>query len=263
MSRTILPTVGQTIAIASGKGGVGKTTVTVQLALALSRAGGRVGIFDADVYGPNVPALLGVHRRIASEAYVPVVRRAGAPPYIPPLERYGLKVMSVGLLLAEDQAINPPAATAGQLVVQTLRDVVWGELDILLVDLPPSAGQPQEDLLKQRVLDSVLLVTTPQDMSLLDAGRSLQLFRQSGVRLLGLVENMAYYICPTCGDRHEVFARSPAWQSDLLVDVPVVARIPVNGELATSRQTAAGEASPALAEFDAMAQTLLDTATAR
>ncbi len=164
---------------------------------------------------------------------MPIVRRAGSAPYIPPLKRFGLKVMSVGLLLAEDQAINPPAATAGQLVVQTMRDVMWGGLDILLVDLPPSAGQPQEDLLRHSLLDAVLLVTTPQDMSLLDAGRSLQLFRQHQVPLLGIVENMAYFVCPGCGEAHEVFPRSAAWQSEALADVDIVARIPLSAAVGT------------------------------
>lgn len=233
MSTPFLPHIRYLVAVASGKGGVGKTTVTVRLALALRRAGRRVGIFDADVYGPNVPMMLGVHRRQRSEGFVPVVRRAGAPPYIPPLHRHGLAIMSVGLLLAEDQLINPPAATAGQLVIQTMRDVNWGALDVLLIDLPPSAGQPQEDLLRVARLDGVLLVTTPQDMSLLDAGRSLEMFRESGTPVLGLVENMSGFVCPGCGEEHAVFARSAQWSSPLLADVPLAGRIPLTPQLST------------------------------
>jgi ATP-binding protein involved in chromosome partitioning len=226
-----LPTVRRLVAVASGKGGVGKTTVTVNLALALQRAGWRVGIFDADIYGPNIPLLLGIHQRRPSEAYVPVVRRKGAAAYIRPLERHGLKLMSVGLLLAEEQVINPPAATVGQLVIQTMRDVIWGELDALLIDLPPSAGQPQEDLLKVARLDGVVIVTTPQDMSLLDAGRSLQMFKQAGVPILGVVENMSYFICPSCGERHEIFRGSGRWRPPTLEGVPVIGRVPLSAEV--------------------------------
>lgn len=259
MSRASLPTVRHVLAVASGKGGVGKTTVTVQLALALARAGRRVGIFDADVYGPNIPALLGVHRRVRGGGYVAVVRRAGAPATIPPLRRHGLSVMSVGLLLAEDQAINPLAETAGQLVTQTMRDVIWGDLDVLLVDLPPSAGQPQQTLLDQGLLDAVVLVTTPQDMSLLDAGRSLQLFRQGSVRVLGLVENMAYFVCPGCGEAQPVFARSAAWRSGVVDEMPILARIPLAAEVTrvgNSGGAAGADRGGARAEFDTLAETV-------
>ncbi len=233
MKSSFLPQVRYLVAVASGKGGVGKTTVTVRLAMALQRAGRRVGIFDADIYGPNVPMMLGVHRRQRSDGFVPVVRRAGSAPYIEPLQRHGLAIMSVGLLLAEDQLINPPASTAGQLVIQTMRDVKWGPLDVLLIDLPPSAGQPQEDLLRVARLDGALLVTTPQDMSLLDAGRSLQMFRGAGTPVLGLVENMSGFLCPTCGEEHAVFARSAQWNAPALQDVPVIGRIPLAPTLST------------------------------
>jgi ATP-binding protein involved in chromosome partitioning len=236
-----LPTVRRLVAVASGKGGVGKTTVTVNLALALQRAGWRVGIFDADIYGPNIPLLLGIHQRRPSEAYVPVVRRKGAPAYIRPLERHGLKLMSVGLLLSEEQVINPPASTVGQLVIQTMRDVVWGELDALLIDLPPSAGQPQEDLLKAARLDGAVIVTTPQDMSLLDAGRSLQMFKQAGVPILGIVENMSYFICPSCGERHEIFRGSGRRRPPALEGIPVIGRVPLAAEVASGEWGVASE----------------------
>jgi ATP-binding protein involved in chromosome partitioning len=238
-----LPDIKRVLAVASGKGGVGKTTVTVNLALALQRLGARVGIFDADIYGPNVPLMLGIHqRRRARQPYMPVARPAGSLPYLPPLERFGLKLMSVGLLMGEEQLINPPAEAVGQLVVQTLQDVVWGELDYLLLDLPPSAGQPQEDLLQKVKLHGVIIVTTPQDLSLLDASRSLQQFAGQQVPILGLVENMSYFVCPTCGEQHEIFQRSSRWQPEALADVPVLGRIP----LLTAVSRAINRADPLL-----------------
>lgn len=226
-----LPTVAATLAVASGKGGVGKTTVTVNLALALTSLGARVGIFDADIFGPNVPLMLGIHRRKAGQGWVPTVRRADAEPYIAPLERYGLKLMSMGLIMAEDQVINPLAEVAGQVVVETLRSVIWGDLDVLLIDLPPSAGQPQQGLLDYVKLDGVVIVTTPQDLSLLDSSRSLLMYAKAGAPVLGLVENMSYFICPGCGERHEIFQHSTQWRPEALQDVPVLGRIPLTAEI--------------------------------
>ena len=227
-----LPNVRHVVAVASGKGGVGKTTVTVNLALALQKLGARVGVFDADIYGPNVPIMLGIHRRQASSGYVPLARPKSALPYIEPLERFGLRVMSAGLLVAENEVINPPlGSSVGQLVVQTLKDIVWGELEYLLLDLPPSAGQPQADLIKFVPMKGVIIVTTPQDLSLLDASRSLQMFRDNSVPVLGVVENMSYFICPNCGERHEIFQRSDRWRPPALEDAPVLGRIPLTAAI--------------------------------
>jgi ATP-binding protein involved in chromosome partitioning len=208
---------------------VGKTTVTVNLALALQKEGAKVGIFDADIYGPNVPLMLGVHRKKRGRGYISVARPKESPPYISPLHRYGLSIMSVGLLVAEDEVIDPARGldTIGQLVVQTLQDVLWEDLDYLLIDLPPSAGQPQADLVSFVPLDGVVIVTTPQDLSLLDASRSLQMFQEAGVPVLGVVENMSYFICPNCDQKHEIFQRSAKWQPAALADVPLLGRIPL------------------------------------
>ena len=226
-----LPNIQHTVAVASGKGGVGKTTVTVNLALALHSLGARVGIFDADIFGPNVPLMLGIHRHKPGGGFVPTARRKDAKPYIQPLERFGLKVMSMGLIVAEDQVINPLAEVAGQVVVETLRSVDWGALDYLLIDLPPSAGQPQQGLLENIALAGVVVVTTPQDLSLLDSSRSLLRYTEAGVPILGVVENMSYFICPNCGERHEIFQHSRQWQPEALQAVPLLGRIPMAAEI--------------------------------
>jgi ATP-binding protein involved in chromosome partitioning len=226
--------IDKTLVIASGKGGVGKTTVTVNVALALQHSGARVGIFDADIYGPNVPLMLGIHQSRTSKGYVPVVRRKGALPYIAPVERFSLKLMSIGLIMGEQQVINPLPAEGGRLVVQTLQDVRWGELDYLLIDLPPSAGQPQADLVRRIKLDGVIIVTTPQDLSLLDASRSLLMFQQANVPILGIVENMSYFICPTCQEKHEIFQQSKQWRPPALAQAPMLGRVPLTAEISRS-----------------------------
>ncbi|MDQ3700800.1 MAG: Mrp/NBP35 family ATP-binding protein, partial [Chloroflexota bacterium] len=221
-----LPTVSKVIAIASGKGGVGKTTVTVNLALALAQSGARVGLFDADVYGPNVPLMLGVHRKQGTQAYVPIVR-ADSTPYIEPTFRYGLRMMSFGLLVGEKDTVLSDPPLIGRMVSQTLRDVIWGALDYLLIDFPPGSGEPQHSLLRTVHIDGALLVTTPQDLSLLDVGRSLGMFRAANVPILGVVENMSYLTCPHCGERVEVFHHSErdwaiqAGALEVLGDIPM------------------------------------------
>ena len=218
------------VAVASGKGGVGKTTVTVNLALALAQTGARVGLFDADIYGPNVPLMLGVSRKQPSEGMLPVGRTENAP-YIPALERYGLKVMSVGLLVAESETVMLDPAFLGLVVTRTIKDVLWGELDYLLVDLPPGSGEPQQTLLQTVQVDGGVIVTTPQDLSLLDAGRSLGLFRGSNVPILGIVENMSYLICPDCGKRLEPFHRTKREWAVEDKELEVLGRIPMDTEI--------------------------------
>ncbi|MCA9919844.1 MAG: Mrp/NBP35 family ATP-binding protein [Anaerolineales bacterium] len=234
--KIILPDVKNIIAVASGKGGVGKTTVTVNLALALQQQGAKVGIFDADVYGPNVPIMLGIHRSKAAKGLAAIARRKNATAYIQPLNRFGLNIMSIGLLVGENEVIDParsPAAV-GQLVVQTLKDVIWGELDYLLIDLPPSAGQPQASLIQRVPLRGVVIVTTPQDLSLLDASRSLLMFQEANVPVLGIVENMSYFICPNCDERHQIFQRSAKWRPTALADAPILGQIPLTTAVSQS-----------------------------
>ncbi len=219
--------ISRILAVASGKGGVGKTTVAVNLALALAQTGARVGLFDADLSGPNVPLMLGGRRKKPASGNIPIAR-TNRDPYIPPLKRFGLKVMSIGLLIGNDETILPDPHVSGAIIRQTLQDVRWGELDYLLIDLPPGSGEPQQTLLDTIKIDGAIIVTTPQDLSLMDASRSLGLFERSGVPVLGVVENMSYLTCPHCGEPIEVFHRSKLTWAIEERQVEPLGRIPLN-----------------------------------
>lgn len=230
--------VKKVVAVASGKGGVGKTTTAVNLAIALAQRGWRVGLFDGDVNGPDVPLMLGVRRRERAEGMGAFVTVASAAPLRKEdkgraLERYGVKVMSIGLLVGEDQPVVPETMMVGKMVLNLMRSIDWDELDILLIDLPPGTGEPQLTLTNVLKLDGVVLVTTPPDVALLDTTKCLNLFRQSNVPILGLVENMSYSICPHCGERLEFFRRSKREGERAIknADIPILGRIPLDGDL--------------------------------
>jgi len=229
------------LAIASCKGGVGKTTVSVNLALALRRRGTRVGLYDADLYGPNVPLMLGIRGRAASfplsvpdargqsVGMIPVARRDTVP-YIQPFRRFGTAVMSVGLWFGETEAVMDPPSFGAEMIRQTFQDVLWGELDFLLLDFPPGTGEPQQTLMSTIRIDGVIIVTTPQELSLMDTGRSIQYFRNRGVPILGVVENMSYMVCPNCGkELHALAGERDQWP--LVHDVPVLGRLPLDPAL--------------------------------
>ena len=232
------------LAVASGKGGVGKSTVAVNLALGLTRIGYRVGLLDADVHGPNVPLMLGVRRRadvVGWESIVPLAAASPQTAQMPALERYGVRMMSLGLLAGEEQALlTDNASLVGLLVRGLLTLVDWGDSDVLLLDLPPGTGEPLATLLQTVHFAGVVLVTTPQDVARLDAGRVLAAFRETRVPVLGTVENMAYLVCPHCGERIEVFHRG---RVSRLVDaggdgtVPRLAEIPLDPVLSVAADT--------------------------
>src|SRR5262249_41506606 len=225
-------------------------------------SGSYVGLFDADIYGPNVPLMLGVHRTVPAnpKATLAVARAGNVPPSISPLQRFGIKVMSIGLIVGETDTVMPDSHFAAPIVTQTLRDVRWGKLDYLLIDLPPGTGEPQQSLVQHIALDGAVIVTTPQDLSLLDASRSLGLFRQASVPLLGLIENMSYLNCPHCGERIEVFHHSERRWAVQKSDLPLLGQIPMDA--AISRAIDAGHPLVQAAPDSADAQAFRDIATA-
>ena len=191
----LLPNVKNIVAVASGKGGVGKSTTTVNLALALAAEGARVGILDADIYGPSQPRMMGIEGRPESVD----------GQTMEPLENYGLQVMSIGFLVDKDEAMIWRGPMATQALDQLLRQTNWKELDYLLVDMPPGTGDIQLTLSQKVPLTGAVIVTTPQDIALLDARKGIKMFEKVGVPILGIVENMAVYCCPNCGHTEHIF----------------------------------------------------------
>jgi ATP-binding protein involved in chromosome partitioning len=211
-----IPRLGRVLAISSGKGGVGKSTVSVNLAAALAAQGRRVGLMDADIYGPNVPRMMGVDHK-------PEVHEGK----IQPLEAHGVKLMSLGLIVERDA----PAIWRGPIIMkviqQFVRDVAWGDLDYLLVDLPPGTGDAQLSLAQIVKLHGAIIVTTPQEVAVGDALRGAKMFERVGVGVLGVVENMSYYVCHHCGERSEIFLSGGGRRLAEELGVPLLAQIPL------------------------------------
>jgi ATP-binding protein involved in chromosome partitioning len=213
---SILPGVKNTIAVASGKGGVGKSTIAVNLAAALARDGASVGLVDADVYGPSIPLMMGVTSR-------PTMRGKT----LIPIEAWGVRLMSIGFLIDPAEAVIWRGPMASGAVRQFLTDVDWGELDYLLFDLPPGTGDIQLTLVQSIPLTGAVIVTTPQDVSLADATKALAMFQRVNVPILGVVENMSYYLCSHCGEREEIFDNGGGRRAAEEVGVPFLGEIPI------------------------------------
>jgi len=211
-----IPGVKQTIAVASGKGGVGKSTVATNLAAALAMTGASVGLLDADIYGPSIPTMLGTHR-------APVVENEK----LIPLEAHGLKLMSIGFLAGADKAMVWRGPLVGKAVQQFLTDVSWGELDYLIIDLPPGTGDASLTLAQQVSLSGVVIVATPQDVALDIAVKALQMFRTVNVTPLGLVENMSYYVCQNCGHEAHIFSHGTGEKTAQKLGVPFLGAVPL------------------------------------
>jgi ATP-binding protein involved in chromosome partitioning len=229
--RTRLEQVGALLAVGSGKGGVGKSTVSVNLAVALAKQGADVGLLDGDAYGPSIPMMLGVRKRAASEgmqAVLPLAERKNLDPdkKIKPLLRYGVKIMSVGFFIGEEQAVAPMPDVLGLLIRQLLFSVDWGKLDYLIIDLPPGTSEPQATLCREMKLDGAVLVTTPQDIARIDTAKALAMFQKGQVPALGLVQNMDGLLCPHCGERIEIFPHSR--EARVLDELPLLGRIPLD-----------------------------------
>lgn len=216
-----VPGIKSIIAVASGKGGVGKSTTSVNLALALQANGLKVGVLDADIYGPSMPRLLHVTGRPE-----PVSGRT-----LKPLEGYGLKVMSMGFLVEEDTPMIWRGPMVMSALTQMLREVAWGELDVLVVDMPPGTGDAQLTMAQQVPLAGAVIVSTPQDLALIDARKGLNMFRKVDVPVLGIVENMSYFLCPSCGERSDIFGHGGARKEAEKLGVPFLGEVPLHMDI--------------------------------
>jgi ATP-binding protein involved in chromosome partitioning len=238
----ILKDVRFKIAVASGKGGVGKSTVAANLALALERVGNRVGLMDSDIYGPSQQMMMGIDEK-------PYVNESNQ---IVPVERYGVKVMSLGFLMDVDQPVIWRGPMVMKAVEQFLQDVAWGQLDFLVIDLPPGTGDAQLTLTQKIHLSGAIIVTTPQDVSLIDARKGLAMFQKVNVPVLGIVENMSYYLCPQCGHRDEIFKHGGGRRTAEQLDVPFLGEIPLDPKVAiggdSGRPIVAGEPKSGVTE---------------
>ncbi len=247
-----IPGVRSIVAVASGKGGVGKSTVATNLALALAAIGSRVGLMDADVYGPSVPLMLGVTDKA----------RSGEGQRLQPVERHGISMISMGMFVGEGTPIIWRGPMLTKLIVEFLRNCDWGELDILLMDLPPGTGDVQLTLTQQVPITGGVIVTTPQDVALADVRRGIEMFRQMRAPVLGVIENMSYHLCPGCGARAELFGHGGGAAMARDLDVPFLGEVPLAREVCEAGDrglpiVAAAPSSPQSRAFHEIAERVL------
>jgi ATP-binding protein involved in chromosome partitioning len=242
-----IPGVKNLIAIGSGKGGVGKTTVSVNLSVALARLGNKVGLMDADVYGPNVPLMMGINR--TPMAYGDRIQ---------PIEQYGVKLMSMGFLNPGDKPLVWRGPMLHSVIQQFLRGVDWGELDYLLIDLPPGTGDVQLTLIQTAPITGAVVVTTPSDVSLEDARKAVHMFHQVRVPILGIIENMSYLTCPHCKERIDVFSYGGGRRTAEQMQVHFLGELPLNPEVRIGGDT--GDPVALRKNNDAVAESFLELA---
>jgi ATP-binding protein involved in chromosome partitioning len=211
-----IPGIRHVIAVASGKGGVGKSTVAVNLALGLKRLGLKVGLLDADIYGPSVPRLLGIGHKPETEGKK-----------LKPIEKYGIKTMSIGFLVKEDEAMIWRGPMVQSALTQMMNDVLWAPLDVLVLDMPPGTGDAQLTIAQRVPLKGAVIVSTPQDIALIDAKKGIAMFRKTEVPILGLVENMSVFICSECGHAHHIFGHGGARETAEKLGAPFLGEIPL------------------------------------
>jgi ATP-binding protein involved in chromosome partitioning len=219
-----IPGIAAVIAVASGKGGVGKSTTALNLALGLRDLGLRVGLLDADIYGPSVPRLTGIREKPQLDAERKMI----------PIRRFGISIMSIGFLVEEDTAMIWRGPMVMSAITQMLRDVAWGALDVLVVDMPPGTGDAQLTLAQNVPLKGAIIISTPQDLSLIDARRGLAMFRKVNVPVLGIVENMSYFQCPHCGTKSDIFGHGGARDEAGRLGVPFLGEIPLHISIRTT-----------------------------
>ena len=251
----LIPGVKQVIAVSSGKGGVGKSTVTVNLSVALAQTGAKVGLMDADIYGPNIPIMMGVTQAPAKDDNK-----------ILPAEGHGVKVMSMGFFVPEETPVVWRGPMVHGAIQQFFRDVVWGELDYLLIDLPPGTGDVQLTLSQLVPLAGAIAVTTPQEVALQDVRKGVMMFKKVNVPILGVIENMSYYICGHCGERSEIFSHGGGANAAAKFEVPFLGSIPIDPAIRLGgdegKPIVVGDPSSPQAEiFKKIAATLVDRTT--
>jgi ATP-binding protein involved in chromosome partitioning len=257
------PNLGRIIAVSSGKGGVGKSTVSTNLAVALANEGARVGLMDADIYGPNIPRMMGVSQ--APKAFRDDVTGQDR---IIPLEAHGVKLISLGFLIERDQPAIWRGPIVMKVITQFLRDVDWGELDYFVVDMPPGTGDAQLSLVQATHVHGAVIVTTPQQVAAGDALRGVRMFERTGVPVVGIVENMSYFECPHCGKPSSIFGAGGGQQLAEEVGLPLLGQVPINPRIAEGGDqgrpiVAADAASSAAKAFAVIARRVAEAVTAR
>lgn len=241
-SRPVAPQVRQIIAVAPGKGGVGKSTVAANLALSFAALGKKTGLLDADIYGSSQPRMMGLRKKPEMNAQEMII----------PPEAHGVKVMSMGFFVADAAPVIWRGPMVHSAIQQLLRDVDWGALDILVIDLPPGTGDAQLSLAQNVPLAGAVIVSTPQDVALSEAKKAIAMFEKTGVPVLGLVENMSYYVCPACGHRDEIFSHGGARHAAMTADIDFLGEIPL--EIAVRENADAGVPLVKAAPFHPVAE---------
>jgi ATP-binding protein involved in chromosome partitioning len=256
-SPVALPGVSKIVAVGSGKGGVGKTTIAVNLAIALSKLGKRVGLIDTDIYGPNVPLMMGSSQQ----------PRVGAGNMIQPNDTHGIKTISIGYISPGDKPLVMRGPMLHQIIRQFLQQVEWGELDYLVIDLPPGTGDVVISLVQTVPLTGAVVVSTPSDVSLEDARKALEMFAQVNVEVLGIVENMSHFTCPHCHEQIDIFSKGGAERTAKQFNVPFLGSIELLPAIREGGDRGlpvalAGPKSPQAAEFYTVAEKVMERAEA-
>ncbi len=257
-AKKAIPGIKSIIAVASGKGGVGKSTTAVNLAVAIAQEGKKVGLLDADIYGPSMPNMLGL------KGQKPMVDTGGQ--VIFPLENYGVKMMSIGLLVPDEQAMIWRGPMVASALGQLLNGVAWGELDVLIIDMPPGTGDAQLTLSQTVPVTGAVVVTTPQDIALIDCEKGIRMFDKVHIPTLGIVENMSVFVCPHCNEESHIFAQGGAerlskeFKTDIIAQVPLNMAIRENGDAGTPIVAANPESKEAEI-YKNMAKTVMNKVT--